>query len=129
MRVLLVDDDDDVRLVGQISLQKVGGFDTHTASSGHQALEIAHQIAPDLVLLDVMMPGIDGLEVLARLRADPKTAHLPIVFMTAKVQAHEVANYMRLGAIGVIRKPFDPLKMPAELLQIVAAATLPVPND
>ena len=120
LRVLLVDDDDDIRSIGELALVEVGGMHTVVASSGPMALEVAARDRPDVVLLDVMMPGMDGPTTLRRLREQPETAAIPVVFVTAKVQRHEVQRYLDLGAIGVIGKPFDPMTLPDELRAIVA---------
>ena len=121
-KVLLVDDEDDIRTIGQLSLARVGGWQCALAPSGHAALELAQSFHPDLVLLDVMMPGMDGPSTLAALRQLPATREVPIIFMTAKVQKHEVARYLELGALGVISKPFDPMRLPVEIRRLVDAA-------
>lgn len=119
LKVLLVDDDDDIRAIGELSLSEVGGMHTVLASSGPMALEVAAREQPDVVLLDVMMPDMDGPTTFRRLREQPSTAAIPVVFVTAKVQRHEVARYLELGAIGVIGKPFDPMTLPDQLRAIV----------
>ena len=121
-KILLVDDDDDLRHIGQISLTRVGGFEVIEATSGIEALELARSEQPDLVLLDVMMPGMDGVTTLLELRDDGATAHIPIIFMTAKAQKREVEYYQELGAAGVIVKPFDPMRLPAQIREISEAA-------
>ena len=93
---------------------------TVLASSGPMALEVAEREQPDVVLLDVMMPGMDGPTTLRRLREQASTAAIPVVFVTAKVQHHEVQRYLDLGAVGVIAKPFDPMKLPDEVRAIMA---------
>ncbi|MEX1364881.1 MAG: response regulator [Nannocystaceae bacterium] len=122
-KVLLVDDDEDIRMIGQMALHDVGGFEVVTASSGARALELAAAERPDVILLDVMMPGMDGPTTFRRLRDDEATAAIPVVFVTAKVQRQEVQRYLDLGAIGVIGKPFDPMSLPDELRAIVARAS------
>ena len=121
-KVLLVDDEDDIRTIGQLSLARVGGWQCALAPSGQAALALAPTFCPDLVLLDVMMPGMDGPSTLAALRAQEATRHVPVIFMTAKVQKHEVARYLELGALGVISKPFDPMTLPEHIRRLVAAA-------
>jgi two-component system, OmpR family, response regulator len=118
-KVLLVDDEDDIRTIGQISLSKVGGWQTVLASSGADALAKAAAEKPDLILLDVMMPEMDGPTTLGQLRAQAATANTPVIFMTAKIQKQEVARYLELGAVGVIGKPFDPMKLPAEIKRLL----------
>ncbi|WP_224372261.1 response regulator [Hyalangium versicolor] len=118
-KVLLVDDEDDIRTIGQLSLSRVGGWQTVLASSGVEAVTKAASEKPDLILLDVQMPGLDGPTTFGRLRAQEATATLPIIFMTAKIQKQEVARYLELGAVGVIGKPFDPLTLPAEIKRLL----------
>lgn len=118
--VLLVDDDDDLRIVGEMALASVGGFDVRCASSGEQGLQMVHERAPDVILLDVMMPGLDGPQVFERLRSDPSTAAIPVIFMTAKIQTHELEQYRALGASGVIPKPFDPMTLADEVRALVS---------
>ncbi len=114
-RILYVEDDPDIQTVAAIALEVVGGFTLLTCSSGAQALEQASAFAPELLLLDVMMPGMDGPTTLARLREQMPEAATPVIFMTAKVQDSEVAFYKSLGAIGVIAKPFDPMQLAEEV--------------
>jgi CheY-like chemotaxis protein len=110
-RILLVEDDADIQVVGKLALEAVGGFNVQVCSSGQQALACVKQFAPDLILLDVMMPEMDGPTTMAALRADTATADIPIIFMTAKVQPAEVRAYRQLGALDVIAKPFDPMAL------------------
>lgn len=117
--VLLVDDEEDIRTIGQICLTRVGGWVTFLAANGEDALRIAAVERPDVVLLDVMMPEMDGPTVLARLRANPLTAGIPVVFLTAKVQRGDLGHYVALGARGAIPKPFDPMRLPHEVRRIV----------
>ncbi len=109
--VLIVDDEDDIREVARMALEVIGGWITHTASSGDEARQLAATIRPDVVLLDVMMPGLDGPATLARLRDDPATRTIPVVFLTAKTQASDLVALEALGARGVLSKPFDPLTL------------------
>jgi two-component system OmpR family response regulator len=118
LRVLLVDDDPDIRLIGEMALARVGNFAGQLAASGPEALTAA-AAGPDVILLDVMMPGMDGTATLARLRADPALASIPVIFMTAKVQDSEVARYRELGAQGVIAKPFDPMTLHERVLRLL----------
>jgi CheY-like chemotaxis protein len=120
-KVLLVDDEDDIRTIGQLSLSRVGGWRTVLASSGAEAVRKAAEERPDVILLDVMMPGMDGPTTYGQLRAQEATAATPIIFMTAKVQKQEVARYLALGAAGVIGKPFDPMALPEEVRRLVPA--------
>lgn len=120
-RILMVDDDSDIRTVAQISLTAVGGFTVEVCGSGPEALERAPAFGPDLILLDVMMPGMDGPTTLRRLREIPALAQTPVIFMTAKVQPQEVVQLKACGAMGVLAKPFDPMALPDSLRRIWAA--------
>jgi two-component system, OmpR family, response regulator len=118
-KVMLVDDEDDIRTVGHLSLSRVGGWETVLAASGAEAVSKAAAERPDLILLDVMMPGMDGPTTFGQLRAQAATARTPIIFMTAKNQKQEVARYLELGAAGVIGKPFDPMTLPSEIKRLL----------
>jgi two-component system, OmpR family, response regulator len=109
--VLYVDDDPDICEVVQATLCFIAGLNVHTAESGEQAIDLAYEWRPDLVLMDVMMPGLDGPSTLKRMREHALLADIPVIFLTAKVLPAEVAHFLQLGAIGVIGKPFDPLKL------------------
>jgi CheY-like chemotaxis protein len=122
MRVLLVDDEEDIRKVGKLSLEAVGHFETTLATSAREGIEAAKSDRPDLILMDMMMPGMDGLAALAEIRATPELDGVPVLFMTAKVQRSEVALYVKRGAAGVIAKPFDPMTLPDEIRKILADA-------
>ena len=117
-KIMLVDDESDIRRIGELSLSRVGGWQVTLASSGQEALEKVSGSNPDLILLDVMMPGMDGPQTMARLRAEVDTRDIPIIFITAKVQRKEVERYLALGAVGVIAKPFDPMTLPNEVKRI-----------
>ncbi len=123
--ILLVDDEPDIRRIGELTLARVGGFTVHLASSGTEAVEAAAGCAPDVILLDVMMPGMDGAATLAALRADARTTAIPVIFMTAKVQAKEVERYRSLGAVGVISKPFDPMTLSDQIRAIAGGVGKP----
>ena len=118
-RVLLIDDDDDVRRIGLMSLTRVGGWDAVGASSGQEGVELARATQPALVLLDVMMPGLDGPATLAELREQPGLAEVPVIFLTAKAQRRDVDRLLALGAAGVIPKPFDPLTLADQVRALV----------
>jgi two-component system, OmpR family, response regulator len=117
-RILYVEDEPDIRFVAEMALQAVGGFAVISCASGEEALSAAPEARADLLLLDVMMPGMDGPGTLKALRALAATAQTPVIFMTAKVQAAEVATYKALGALEVIAKPFDPMTLAARIQQI-----------
>jgi two-component system, OmpR family, response regulator len=112
-RILMVEDDPDIQAVAQLALEALGGFTVEMCDSGGQAVQTALLFAPDLILLDVMMPGMDGPSTLRALREVAQTAAIPVIFMTAKVQASEIAQYKEMGALNVISKPFDPMTLPA----------------
>lgn len=117
-RILHIDDESDIREVTRLALEEVGGFTVESCSSGAQAIEKAPAFGPDVILLDVMMPGMSGPEVLEALHGLPETAEVPVIFMTAKVQAKEIEALTDLGAIGVIEKPFDPMTMSGQVTEI-----------
>lgn len=110
-RILYVDDDPDIREVALMALELDGSLEVRACASGADALQVAPDFQPALILLDVMMPQMDGLTTLARLRGDPRTAAIPVVFITARTQSAEVAQLKELGALGVIPKPFDPMAL------------------
>jgi two-component system, OmpR family, response regulator len=116
--VLYVDDDPDICSVVQATLRLVPGLNVQTAESGERAIDLAYELRPDLVLMDVMMPGLDGPSTFRRLRESALLAEIPVIFMTAKVLPTEIAQLLQLGAIGVIVKPFDPLKLYGELYSL-----------
>jgi CheY-like chemotaxis protein len=110
-RIMYVDDDPDLRAIAEISLRDLGGFTVELCGSGEEALQKAEKFKPQIILLDVMMPGMDGIETFKRLHNQHPTENTPIVFVSAKVQSHEVHAYLALGAAGVIPKPYDPLQL------------------
>src|ERR1700753_1746948 len=116
--VLYVDDESDIRLIVQMSLALADGLTIYTGESGERALVLAHEHRPDLILLDVMMPGLDGPATLSRLRKDPQLAHTPVIFVTAKAMPQEVDRFRSLGAAGVIAKPFDPMQLAKQVIAI-----------
>ena len=117
-RILYVEDEPDIQAVAKLALEMVGGFTVKVCSSGEEALREAVAFSPDMILLDVMMPGMDGPSTLKALRALPSLAELPVAFMTAKVQPAEVAHYKTLGARDVIAKPFDPMTLASQVRAI-----------
>jgi CheY-like chemotaxis protein len=118
-KVLLVDDEPDIRTIVELTLG-VEGWDVCAARSGAEAIKLAESERPDVILLDVMMPGMDGVATFAELRESPQTRTIPVVFLTARAQTHEVGRYLNLGAAGVIIKPFDPMTLVQELRRIAA---------
>ena len=117
-RVLLVDDEADIREVARVSLEAVGGFAVSTAASGAEAIAKAAAERPDAILLDVMMPEMDGPTTVEGLRSQDATHAIPVILLTAKVQATDRARFEELGVVSVLAKPFDPMT----LSQDVAAA-------
>jgi CheY-like chemotaxis protein len=119
--VLLVDDDANIRLIIEISLEGLTDWKVRQANSGQQALELMGEQRPDLVLLDVMMPEMDGITMLERIK-ERFAADMPfVIFMTAKVQRQELEQYKLLGAAGVIMKPFDPMTLADEIMGILSS--------
>lgn len=116
-RILYVEDDPDIQVITNMTLVSEG-FEVLPCSSGQEALSKAIAFHPELILLDVMMPGMDGPSTLAELRKNPEMVAVPVIFMTAKVQPHEVSQYLSLGALGVVFKPFDPMTLCDELKRI-----------
>jgi CheY-like chemotaxis protein len=116
--VLYVDDDADICSVVQATLRLVPGLQVETADSGERAIDLAHELRPDLVLMDVMMPGLDGPSTLKRMRESVLLRDIPVAFMTAKVLPAEISQFLQMGAIGVIVKPFDPLRLYGELFAL-----------
>ena len=120
-KIMMVDDEPHIRRIGELSLRGVGQWQVVLAGSGREAVELARREQPDVILLDVMMPGMDGPATLAELREGRETAGIPVIFLTAKAQRHEVERYRMLGAAGVLTKPFDPMTLPDEVRTIIEA--------
>jgi len=114
-RILFVDDEPAISQIAILVLQKMGGFEILGCTSGQEALDAADAFKPDLLLLDVMMPDMDGPATLDKLRALPVTADVPVIFMTGKSRPEEVASLKALGAIDVIAKPFNPTQLPDQV--------------
>ena len=117
-KILLVEDDPDIRVIVKSALEMMGGFEVRACSSGAEALSAVEELAPQLALLDVMMPELDGPGVLARLRELPATVTLPVIFLTAKASPQESERLRALGAVGVLSKPFDPLNLHEQIRAI-----------
>ncbi|KZM77178.1 response regulator [Cellulosimicrobium cellulans] len=118
-RVVVIDDDPSIREVVELALHAVGGYEVHVAEDGDSGAEIAERVLPDAIVLDVMMPVVDGPTVLARLRMRPALRDVPVVFLTAKVGAGEISRLDGLGAAGVITKPFDALDLAPRLAALL----------
>ena len=117
-RIFYVEDEPDIMAVAQLVLQDVGGFELGTATCGTEALENIQAFKPDLIVLDVMMPGMDGPTTLQEIRQLDGLQETPVFFMTAKVQPKEIEYYKELGAIDVIAKPFDPMTLSDQIRKI-----------
>jgi CheY-like chemotaxis protein len=116
-RVLIVDDEDDIREVAALSLEATSDWTILTASSGREGLATAAEESPDAILMDVMMPGMDGPTTFKQLQLNPATANIPVVLLTAKVQGVDQRRFAGLGVAGVLFKPFDPLTLAAQISQ------------
>lgn len=119
MKILLIDDEDDIRRIAHLSLARLGGMEVLDAAGGLDGIETARRELPDAILLDVMMPGFDGGATLARLRSDPETAAIPVIFLTAKAMSSEVLRLRRMGAVGVLTKPFNPTTLASEVRSLL----------
>ncbi|MGH9341594.1 MAG: response regulator [Acidobacteriota bacterium] len=120
MKILLVDDDLALLMVASMALEDLGGMQVVRAQGGIQALTEAQNERPDAILMDIVLPDIDGTEVLKRLRQNEKTRDIPVIFHTAKRSRSEAKRLVAMGAKGVIVKPFDPMKLHREVQRILA---------
>lgn len=129
-RILLVEDDDSIRTIAVMSLQELGGHQVLAFASGEEALARAVPFAPELLMLDVSMPGMDGPQTLVALRRQPELRHVPAVFLTAHTNARQVAELRKLGAIDVIAKPFDPMHLCDRIMAVLTGpGTIPAPLE
>lgn len=119
-RILYVEDEPDIREVVKLTLETLGGYEVRAFASGQEALVGASEAGADLILLDVMMPGMDGPATLEALREIPQTLNTPVVFMTAKTQAADIQRYLGMGIADVIAKPFEPMGLPGQIEAIWA---------
>ncbi|MCW8853283.1 MAG: response regulator [Gammaproteobacteria bacterium] len=117
-KIMYVEDQPDIQMVAKVALESVGGFEVLICSGGEEALEKVKDFNPQLILLDVMMPGMDGPTTKTELGKLPEIAAIPVVFMTAKIQPAEVAEYKEMGALDVIPKPFDPMTLSDQIREI-----------
>jgi CheY-like chemotaxis protein len=118
-RILIIDDEEDIREVAALSLETVAGWDVVVASSGAQGLARAVEYMPDAILLDVMMPGMDGPTTFRELRRNPVTARIPVLLLTAKVQSSDQRRFADLGVEAVLFKPFDPLTLATQIAGVL----------
>lgn len=114
-KILYAEDEPDIQIVVETIFESFGKYELKTCSDGIEVLDNIKEYQPDLVLLDIMMPKLDGLSVFSKLQENEKTKNFPVIFMTAKVQSHEVESYLETGALGIITKPFDPLNLCSEI--------------
>jgi CheY-like chemotaxis protein len=114
-RILIIDDEDDIREVAALSLESVAGWQVFMANSGKQGLIRAAEHQPDAILLDVMMPGMDGPSTFRELRKNPATADIPVILLTAKVQSSDQRRFADLGVEAILLKPFDPLTLSTQI--------------
>lgn len=119
-RILYVEDEPLVQTIAKVALVKMGGFELRICDSGEEALKQVKAFAPQLILLDVVMPGLDGPATLQRLRQDPDVAVIPVVFLTANSDPADIARYIAMGALDVINKPYNPMTLAEQVRQIWA---------
>lgn len=118
-RILLVDDDPGIREVARTVLEMVGGYDVEIAASGLEGLEMARTSPPDAIVLDVMMPGLDGPGTFALLQEQPETRDVPVILLTAKTQPADLSRFASIGVAGMLSKPFDPMALSDQIAGIL----------
>lgn len=118
-RILIIDDEDDIREVAQASLEIMAGLNVIVACSSQEGLTKAELEQPDAILLDVMLPDMDGLTVFKHLQANPATQHIPVILLTAKVQISDQRRFAELGVKAMIAKPFKPANLAHQLLEVL----------
>jgi len=118
-KILIIDDEDDIREVAALSLESLAGWEVIVASSGAQGIARAAEQKPDAILLDVMMPGMDGPTTFCELRKNPATARIPVLLLTAKVQGADQRRFANLGVAAVLFKPFDPLTLSTQIASVL----------
>ena len=121
--ILMIDDDPAISYLAEMGVRRSKGWTVSTATSGASGLAIAESEQPDAILLDMMMPGMDGLATLKQLRSNPKIQHIPVIFLTAKAQASDSVEIRKEGAAGLIAKPFDPNLLADQIEEILAKQT------
>lgn len=120
-KVLLAEDEVDIQKVARMSLKFQGGVDVVVANNGEECLQLAERENPDVILLDAMMPKLDGYETCRRLKANPSTQNIPVIFLTARAQEYEIKQGLALGAIGYLTKPFDPTTLFQQIVALLEA--------
>lgn len=124
MKILLAEDEEDIQRLATLSLKRGGGWEVVVAVNGEECLALARQERPDAILLDVMMPKLDGFEVCKQLKADEATKSIPVIFLSASAQEHQMQRGLAMGAIGYLYKPFDPLQLPRQVTELLTRAGL-----
>ncbi len=119
-QVLLIDDDDSIRELALMGLEGMTDWKIDLAASASEGLEKAKKFHPDLILLDFVMPDINGLEAFAKLQEDPELKDIPVILMTGKAESDEVEQFLKSGLAGVITKPFDPVTLSEQIEEILA---------
>jgi CheY-like chemotaxis protein len=119
MKILIIDDEDDIRRIARLGLARVGKMDVIDANGGAEGIRKAEDEKPDAILLDVMMPVMDGPATLNALKNNPATASIPVIFLTAKAMASEIERLKSLGALDVLTKPFDPMKLASQVRAVL----------
>src|SRR4029453_5896455 len=119
MKILVIDDEDDIRRIARLSLGKVGRMEVVDAASGADGVRRAEEEGPDAILLDVVVPDLDGPSTFAALQRSPRASRIPVIFLTAKAMASEVDRLKGLGARGVLTKPFDPMTLADQVRAII----------
>lgn len=117
-KILYAEDEDDIREIAVLAIEVIGGFEITTCNSGKGVLALAREFQPQVILLDVMMPVMDGPTTLLALKQDPELKHIPVVFLTAKIMTEELSYFRTLGAVDIISKPFDPMTLAAQIQAI-----------
>ena len=118
-RILIIDDEDDIRQVAALSLETIAGWDVVLAKSGTEGVAVATREQPDAILLDVMMPEMDGPTTFLKLQATAQTTHIPVLLLTAKVQGSDQRRFAGLGVAGILFKPFDPLLLSKQVSEVL----------
>jgi CheY-like chemotaxis protein len=130
-RILIIDDEDDIREVAALSLEATAGWQIFTANSGATGIELAAAEQPDAILMDVMMPSVDGPTTFRIMQQNPIVAHIPVLLLTAKVQGVDQRRFAGLGVNGILFKPFDPLTLAQQISDILGwndDASEPLPS-
>lgn len=117
-KILYAEDEADIREIAVLAIEAIGGFEVATCESGANVLALAREFHPQLILLDVMMPVMDGPTTLLALKQDPELNRIPVVFLTAKIMNDELSRFKKIGAVDVIAKPFDPMALAAQIQAI-----------